>query len=302
MKHTELANDARIAGCSQKKQTPVTATGGDGMRILVAADMEGVSGVVDWDQVDPEHKEHDRFRRMMTDEVNAAVRGAYDAGARSVLIADGHAAGRNILIEELDPRAQLHSGSPSPLGMVAGVEENPDGALFIGYHARAGTEMAVLDHTWSSQRVANLRINGDVVGETGLNASLCGHFGVPVLMVSGDRAVCEEARTLLGDIETVAVKEATGRSAASCLSPQAAQERIYEGGRRAVKRLQSGDEFQPLRISAPVRLTIEFPSSGMADQAALLPGADREGRCVSYQADDVLTEFNAMRSALALAR
>lgn len=271
------------------------------MRLLIAADMEGISGVVDWDHVNPEHKEYARFRKLMTAEVNAAVRGGFDAGAETVLIADGHASGRNILIEELDPRARLHSGSPSPLTMVAGVESGVDGVLFIGYHARAGTEKAVLDHTWSSQRVANLWLNGDLIGETGLNAALCGHFGAPVLMVSGDRAVCEEARDLLGDIEIVAVKEGTGRSAASCLAPDVAVERIYQGARRAVTRLSRRDNPGILHVPPPITLTIEFPNSNMADRAALLPGTQREERRISYEAEDVVTAFKAMRSALALA-
>jgi D-amino peptidase len=271
------------------------------MNLLVAADMEGVSGVVDWDHVNPEHKAYARFRQLMTAEVNAAVRGACDAGIETVLIADGHAHGRNILIEELDPRARLHSGSPSPLAMVAGVESGVDGALFIGYHARAGTERAILDHTWSSQRVVNLWLNGDLIGETGLNAAICGHFDVPVLMVSGDEALCDEARALLGDIETVVVKKATGRSAASCLPPEVAEERIYQAARRSVTRLREGNGPAPLHISSPITLTIEFPNSEMADRAALLPDTERDERRISYQSEDIVTAFRAMRSALALA-
>jgi len=271
------------------------------MRILVAADMEGISGVVDWDQVNPDHKEYARFRRLMTAEVNAAVRGAFDGGAEEVLVADGHAHARNILIEELDPRARLHCGSPSPLAMVTGVESGVDGAMFVGYHARAGTERAILDHTWSSQRVVNLWLNGELVGETALNAALCGHFGAPVVMVAGDRAVCEEARGLLGDIETAEVKEATGRSAAFCLAPEVAQERIRQAAGRAAARLANGEGPEPLRVALPVTLTIEFPQSDMADRAALLPGVERDGRQLSYTAEDVVTAFRAMRSALGLA-
>ncbi|MFW6135461.1 MAG: M55 family metallopeptidase [Chloroflexota bacterium] len=271
------------------------------MNVLIAADMEGVSGVVSWDHVNPDHKEYSRFRQLMTAEVNAAVRGACDAGAETVLIADGHAGGRNILIEDLDPRAELHSGTPSPLGMVSGANAGVDGALFIGYHARAGTEHAILDHTWSSQRVANLWLNGELVGETGLNAALCGQFDVPVLMVCGDQAVCDEASRLLGNIETMAVKKATGRTAAGCLPPEVAQEGIYEAARRAVTRLQDGDAPQPLHLSTPITLTIEFPKSDMADRAALLPGAHRDERRITCRADDILVAFRAMRSTLALA-
>lgn len=271
------------------------------MRILIAADMEGISGVVNWDHVDPDHQEYVRFRKLMTAEVNAAIRGVCEGGAETVLVADGHAGGRNILIEELDPRARLHTGSPSPLGMVSGADAGVSGAIFIGYHGRAGTEKGILDHTWSSKRVANLWLNGHLVGETGLNAALCGSFDVPVLMVSGDQAVCREATELLGDVETVAVKEATGRQAAHCLPAEVAQERIQDAARRAVERLRDGDAPQPFRPSVPVTMTIEFPTSDMADRAALLPGAEREGRQISYSAEEMLLAFRAMRAALALA-
>ena len=271
------------------------------MKILIAADMEGVSGVVNWDHVNPDHQEYARFRQLMTAEVNAAVRGACEGGAETVLIADGHAGGRNLLIEDLDPRAELHTGSPSPLGMITGVAPDVDGALFIGYHARAGTENGILDHTWSGKRVSNLWLNGDLVGETGLNAALCGHFAVPVLMVSGDEAVCREATALLGAIEAVAVKEATGRMAAHCLPPEMAQEKIYEAARRAVTRLREGDAPQPFSLSTPVTLTVEFPKSDMAERAAILPGAERDERRISYTADDMVLALRAMRSMLALA-
>jgi D-amino peptidase len=271
------------------------------MKILIAADMEGIGGVVAWDHVSPDHKEYARFRKLMTAEVNAAIRGACEGGGDRVVVADGHAFGRNVLIEELDPRAELHTGSPNPLGMVAGAAADVDGALFIGYHARAGTENAILDHTWSSTRVANLWLNGDRVGETGLNAALCGHFAVPVLMVSGDRAVCQEAAALLGDVETVAVKEATGRMAAQCLPPEVAQERIREAASRAVVHLRDGETVEPLRLPTPVTLAVEFPKSDMAEKAAFLPGAQRQERRVTYVGEDMVEVFRAMRSMLALA-
>lgn len=270
------------------------------MKILIAADMEGVAGVVNWDQVSPDHKEHSRFRKLMTAEVNAAVRGAYEGGARAVFVADGHAGGRNILVEELDSRARLHTGSPSPLSMVEGVDTDVAGAIFIGYHARAGTEKATLAHTWT-RHLTNLWLNGNATGETGLNAALCGHFGVPVLMVSGDQAVCQEAIALVGNIETVAVKEATGRFAAVCLPPEIAQKMIYEAARRATRGLEDGDVPSPFCLPTPVALGIDFPNSQMADAAALLPGAQRQGRRINYTATDIVVAFRAMRAALALA-
>jgi D-amino peptidase len=273
------------------------------MQVLIAADMEGISGVVHWDQVDPKHKEYDRFRKLMTGDVNAAVRGAYEGGAGEVVVADGHNAGRNILIEELDPRARLNSGSPSPFAMVQGVDAGPHGAMFIGYHARVGSQNAILDHTWSSSVVAGVWLNGQPVGEIGWNAAVCGHFEVPVLLVSGDQTACAEAAELMGEIETVAVKQAGGRMAAECLTPEVAQERIFDAARRAVQRLLAGDAPRPLRLELPITLQVELVTSDMADRAAIFPGAQRrEGKRVELLAQDIVIAYRSFRALVALAR
>ncbi|HET6824155.1 MAG TPA: M55 family metallopeptidase, partial [Anaerolineales bacterium] len=108
------------------------------MKILIATDMEGITGVTTWDQVTPGHAEYARFRRQMTEDVNAAIRGAFDGGAKEVVVADGHWNASNILIEELDPRARLNTGSPSPFSMMEGIDESINGVMFVGYHARNG--------------------------------------------------------------------------------------------------------------------------------------------------------------------
>ncbi len=272
------------------------------MKILIAADMEGVTGVVCWDHVSPDHAEYSRFRRLMTGDVNAAVRGAFDGGANEVVVTDGHAYGRNILIEELDSRARLNSSSISPFSMVQGVDEGVNGIIFVGYHARVGTQNAILDHTWSSERVANLLINDQPFGETGLNAAVSGHFGAPVLMVSGDQSVCKEASSLLGNIETVVVKKASGRMAAECLPPAVTQEMIQTGACKAVAHLVAGQAPNPLVISPPIAAAIDFTSSEMADRASLLPGTRRDGRRLTFIAQDMPTIYALMRTALALAR
>jgi D-amino peptidase len=272
------------------------------MKILIAADMEGITGVVNWDQVNSSHPEYQRFRRLMTADVNAAIRGAFESGAAQVVVSDGHGYGRNILIEELDERARLNSGTPAPLSMVQGVDDGVDGVLYVGYHARIGSPNAILEHTWSDERVANLYLNGQLTGEIGLNAAVCGHFGVPVLMISGDQTACAEARTLLGEVETAVVKKASGRMAAELLPPAQAQALIQAAARSAVKRLAEGRAPQPLRLPAPVHMAVEFVQSEMADKAALLPGAKRSGRCVEYSADDMVTIYAAFRTLLALAR
>ena len=273
------------------------------MKILVAADMEGISGVVHWDQVTPGHFEYERFRRLMTADVNAAIQGAFSAGAEDVTVTDGHMWGRNILVEEMDRRARLNSGTPAPLSMVQGVEQGVDGVMFLGYHARIGSENAILDHTWSDERVAGCWINGQEYGETGLNGAVCGHFGVPVIMVSGDQTVCGEALDLLGPVETAVVKVAHGRMSAECLPPELAQQKICEAAARAVMRLRQGAAPAPLRPSTPINLAVDFVQSEMADRAAMLPGARRgPGRRIEYTAGDMLTIYQAFRAAQTLAR
>jgi D-amino peptidase len=184
--------------------------------------------------------------------------------------------------------------------MVKGAD-SADAAMFVGYHARAGAQNAILDHTWSSARVMNLWLGEKLVGETGLNAAMCGHFGVPVIMISGDQTVCAEATALLGAVETAVVKQAAGRMTAECLPPEAAQQKIYEAAKRAVQRFKTGQAAKPLRLSPPITLAVELSTSNMADQAALLPGSRREGRRVEFTADDMLTAYRAMRAIISLA-
>jgi D-amino peptidase len=273
------------------------------LKILVAADMEGVSGVVHWDHVDSAHAEYARFRKLMTGDVNAAIRGAYDAGADEVIVADGHGSGRNILLEELDPRARLNCGSPSPLAMVQGVDSGVSAAMFVGYHARVGSQSAILDHTWSSSSVANVWLNGLVIGEVGWNAAVCGHYSVPVILVSGDQTVCAEAVEYIGPVETAVVKQAHGRMTAECLPPEVSQQAIYEAARRAIGHLRAGESPQPLRFQTPVTATLEFVHSEMADKAAILPGVRRlEGKRIELLADNIPAAYCAFRAAVSLSR
>ncbi len=282
------------------------------MKILIAADMEGVSGVVHWDQVNPNHSEYGRFRKIMTGDVNAAIRGAISAGVDDIIVSDGHNSGRNILIEELEPRARLNSGSPSPLSMVQGIDDRVDGVFFIGYHAMIGTPQAILEHTWSDERVANFWLKSadqtefKPYGEIGLNAAVCGHFGVPILMISGDHAACNEASVLLGEIDTAVVKWASGRMAAQCRSIEEAQNLIQHTAQNAILRLMSSREHQQpvkhLTLQPPISMAIDFVQSEMADKASLLPGAHRNGRRIEYTASDMISLYRAFRSLITLAR
>src|SRR5512135_2915722 len=223
------------------RDVPDPCQRGDPMKILISADMEGITGVTTWDQVTPGHDEYARFRKLMTQDVNAVIRGAFEAGADDIIVADGHWNGSNILIEELDARARLNSGSPSPFSMMQGIDESVDGVIFIGYHARNGSSNAILDHTWSSKAVANVWLNDILTGEYGLNAAVAGHFGVPVIMISGDQTACAQVTELLGDVETAVVKQASGRFAGECLAPQVTEELICLSAQRAVERLAQGE-------------------------------------------------------------
>jgi D-amino peptidase len=271
------------------------------MKILIACDMEGITGVVNWDQVTSSHAEYPRFRRLMTQDANAAIRGAFDGGATEVIVADGHGGGTNILIEELDPRARLNSSNAAPYSMMQGISETINGVIFVGYHARQGSPMAICDHTYSSKCVANLWLNDALVGEFGLNGALAGYYGVPVIMVSGDQTACAQTVELLGSVENAVVKQATGRFSAECLPPEVSQKLISDAARRAVSNLKRGHAPEPFIIDTPVLVTVDLMTSDMADRSARIPGAQRDGLRVSIEVPDMHVAYGAFRSIVALA-
>jgi len=272
------------------------------MKILIAVDMEGISGVVTWNQVIGGHEEYTRMRPVMTADVNAAVQGACEAGVDEIVVADGHNNGSNLLVEQLDRRARLVSGTGSPFSMVEGAQARPDAVFFVGYHARMGTRNAILDHTWSASTVANLWLNERLCGESGLNGAVCGHFGAPVLLVSGDQSVCAEASDWLPGVATVQVKRAVGRYAAECLPPEVAQEHIREAARQALLRFRAGNGPAALKLPTPLKVGVEFINSAMADLAALLPGSRRcDGRTIDFVAEDMVGAYEGFRAATMLA-
>jgi D-amino peptidase len=271
------------------------------MRVYISVDMEGVAGVVHEDQTDPTDPRHageyNRFRRLMTSEANAAVEGALAAGATRVLVNDSHWLMRNLLAEELHPAAELLSGGPKLRSMVEGVDLGFDAAMFVGYHAMAGTASAVIDHTYTSI-VHEVRLNGRPAGELAINAALAGIYGLPVVLVSGDQALAAEAKDLLGDgVEAVVVKHAVGRFAARSRSPAESCRRIREGATAALRR-----RHEPLELPPPIRLEVEFALTQMADMAELVPGSVRTGgRTIEYAHDDYREVFRAWRALYNLA-
>ena len=267
------------------------------MNVLISVDMEGIAGVVTGNHVTSNHKEYERFRKLMTAEANAAIEGALAGGASRIIINDSHGSMTNILIEELAPAAELISGSPKTFGMMEGIGPDVDAVFFVGYHAAAGTGAAVLDHTWNNRVVAQVQLNAQSVGETGLNAALAGAYSAPVVLVTGDRAVTEEARALLGEIETVAVKDGIARTAARCLHPEVARERIREAAKRAL-----GQTTPPFVLPPPITLRVAFQQASYADMASLVPGSQRTGGCaVTWTGEDMPAVYKVFRAMVALA-
>ena len=248
------------------------------MKVFITTDFEGVAGLVTWDGADRQ-----REREFITADTNAAIRGAFEGGATEVLCGEAHANMRNLIPEVIDERVRFLSGQPKPYNHMSGLDESFGLALLIAYHARAGAERAVMCHTYTGS-ITSLKLNDIEVGEIGADAAIAGHFGVPVGLVTGDRAACEEARTLLDDVETVAVKEGVSRSAAICLPPAEAREMIRQAAAAAVGR---ADEFAPFVLDTPVEVELTFIDPSFADGVEHLPFVTRtSGRTVLLEAED----------------
>lgn len=265
------------------------------MNVYISVDMEGISGVVFPGQCESGKQDYGRFRKLMTAEVNAAVEGALAGGAERIIVNDAHGRQNNILIEELHPAAELISGVPKPHGMMQGIGPEIDAAFFIGYHAMAGTGNGILAHSMTGQ-VAELSLNGLLVGETGLNAALAGAFDVPVVLVTGDQVTTEEARSQLGDIETVAVKEGVSQTAARCLHPEVAAEKIKAAAERALNL-----KVKPFKVTFPLRTRITFKIPFSADMAELVPGIHRvDGNTVEWTSEDINSFYSTFQAVVFL--
>ena len=264
--------------CAQPAATPK-------LKVFISADMEGIGGVSTWSvQASSKGREFEKFRQLMTKEVNAAIAGAYDAGAAEVVVADSHGDAQNIDVEALDRRVRLIRAWPRPLGMMQGIDASFGAVVFVGYHAAEGREAAVLSHTFSG--TIALELDGVAEPEAGFNAAIAGDFGVPVVFLSGDQTICEDARKLLGPIETAAVKEATGFYSASMMHPEEAQKLIREGVKRGVERRA---ELKPYRVARPVKLKIRFNDAVNAEVVSYLPGVERPaGNVVVFTGRDMI--------------
>ena len=252
------------------------------------SDMEGVAGIVKWEQTTGGEPLYEEGRKLYTEEINAAVRGAKAAGAEEIVVMDCHGAGKgwtfnSLLPELLDPACEFVV-QDSWTEYTELLEQGCDAALFVGMHARAGTALGVMSHTISGRDYQNLWFDDVLVGETGINAALCGTWGCPVLLVTGDEATCAEARDLLGDrLTTVPVKRGFGAHSARMLTPGRARELIEEGAKRALSDLGA---VAPWELGGPCEVKAEFKTTTAADELRFRPGVERvDDRTVVSRAD-----------------
>ncbi|RPJ00017.1 MAG: hypothetical protein EHM31_09010 [Candidatus Aminicenantes bacterium] len=254
------------------------------LKVFVSVDMEGVSGLIHWDETSEGGADYPLFRKLMTAEANAAIAGAVEAGATEIVVRDAHDSARNILPDLLRPEARLIREWNSPLSMMEGIDKTFDAVVFIGYHARAGTPNAVLKHTMSLS-LFDVILNGVRVPEGAWNAAIAGYFDVPVVFLSGDSAICKQIQEIIGPIETVAVKEGMG-PAASMIHPAKSQEMIQKGVAAALRNLKA---YKPYKPAAPYKLEIVFTDENQARRASQVPGATRTGeRSVAFTSADLL--------------
>jgi D-amino peptidase len=242
------------------------------LKIYISVDMEGVAGVVTGDQLLPSGFEYERFRRFMTDEAVAAVRGAQAAGATEVVVSDSHGNGESLLIELFPKDVRIVRSWPRHGEMMAGLDSSFAAALFVGYHASTTNPKGVRAHTISSAHFTRVALNGSAVTEAELNAAYAGALGVPVVFISGDDAAITEVTTRLGHMQSVITKKSLGFHAAETLTPAAACDQIYQGSLSAVSQR---DQRKPYVLSTPITLDISFKSYTSAEIVSYLRSVER---------------------------
>jgi len=232
------------------------------MKFYVSVDMEGIAGIALREQIFRGEPFYQEARQLLTDEVNVVVEALAQAGATEIVVKDAHATGFNFLYDRLHPAATYAMG-PLPIpNRFAGLDASFDGALLLGYHAMAGTEGAILDHTYSTADIYGLTLNGSPIGEIGIDALLFGLHGVPVVFVSGDDKTCAEAKRQLGDVFTYETKRAAGRHSGVLKAPKLVYAEIGEAVQEAVRGRKA---CSPYRLDGPYEMKIEYTSARLAE-------------------------------------
>ena len=268
------------------------------MRVFISADIAGIAGIVHREHTSRDGMEHDRARMLMTEEVNACIEGAIFCGAKEIVVNDSHGTMRNLIPEALHEYADYITGSPKPLAMMEGIHSNYDAAIFLGYHSRMGNE-GVLNHTFHGGVIENIKINNKDMGEFALNAGIAGHFGIPVVLVTGCQHTATEALDIIPGIEMAVVKYTINRQSARNLSPQRARNLIKE---KTIASLSRVSEIQPVSMQGPFLVEVSYLHSGLADAAGILPIVEKVNpKTHRFETDDFITAFRYIRSLIAIA-
>jgi D-amino peptidase len=270
------------------------------MKVFLSFDMEGIAGIVDWQQCIGDGPAYQLGQQLTLGEVNAAIDGAVEAGADEVVVNDSHWTMQNLPPQELHGEAGYISGRHKPLYMMQGLDASFDACLFVGYHGSISGQSAVLSHTYNPTVISDVELNGTRVGESGINALVALHAGVPVALVSGDRETAEEAKAFLPGAELVVVKQSLTRFAAHNLHPATARRLLREGARRAVRRAGT---LAPPAIDLPAHLELSLQTADMAEMATWIRGVERSGlRQVLIEGDDPLELYRRFVGVVYLTR
>jgi D-amino peptidase len=268
----------------------IAAAQDDGLKVFISADMEGVVGAVTGEQLSPGGFEYERFRAFMTEEVNAAIDAARAAGATEFVIADAHGNGQNLLIERLPDDVTVIRSWPRELSMMAGIDDSFDGVIFLGYHTSTANLRGVRAHTMSSASITSVRLNGIEMTEGSMNAAIAGHYGVPVILVSGDDAAVAENQVLIGNVEGAVVKWAKGFHSAETLTPEAAYEVIRTRTASAISRI---DQFEPYVLDTPIELELSLKNYRPIEVLGYLPNVERiNSHTIRFTGEDMLEILN----------
>jgi D-amino peptidase len=265
---------------------PAAASGQRPLKVYISIDMEGIGGVVTSEQLGPAGFEYQRARQFMTDELNAAIQGARDAGATEIVISDSHGNGQNVLIDQLPQDVTIIRSWPRPLMMMQGIDSTFAAALLIGYHAGTANPQGVRAHTMSSATLTGIAFNGEQMPEGGISAALAGHFRVPVVMISGDDAAVGELQKIVGPVEGAVVKRAISFHSAATMTPKAAQELIRRAAKAGVERRGS---LRPHVVTGPIAVDISFKHYRAAELLTYLPNITRtNSHTIRFNGKDIV--------------
>ena len=270
------------------------------MKLFISTDFEGVAGIVDWDQIMVGSHDYEMGRRLLLGELNAAIDGAIEAGATEIVVNDSHSSMRNLPPDLIHGRARLLTGKHKPLYMMEGLDDSFDAIFFLGYHGSIGASQSILSHSYNPRAIWEARINGEIVGESGINALVAANYGVPIIFVSGDEVTAHEAEMIAPRAEKVIVKQSLGRFAASHIHPSVACRLLREGASRAVQDIQN---MRPPAFERPVSLEVTFQVADMAEMSCRVRGVERVApRSIAIREASLLDLYRSFVAVILLTR